>query len=114
MPIQTRDELIRLLSEVWGLSERDRNVMVDTAHFAPEGLSGLYMRPMLQTCTNVEIDGFFRRARSFMDPYGSRNDGQVYYHRRPNGLPPPAGPCEDQQWWSCWVPNNPSRKKGRS
>jgi hypothetical protein len=92
MPIESRDELIRLLGQVRELSERDRNSMIDTANFMPDG------------------SAFFRSAHAFMLSYGDRDDEEVYYHYRETGFDPPADPCEPQEYYSCWVKKNRGRK----
>jgi hypothetical protein len=106
MAIQSREELIGFLADIQGLTESDRDFMVNTAWFLSDGgpLACLYMRPLILKCPLTEIDRFLTRARARMEPYGGDSSGdRVYFHYRPTGLPPPADPCEPQDWFSCWV-----------
>jgi hypothetical protein len=59
--------LVALLSEMGSLNDSDRDVMIDTARFLPNGqIASLYLRIMMQKCSDEEINNFFMGARAFM------------------------------------------------
>ena len=101
MAIESPGQLMMLLRDLTSLSNIERLATYETAGFANGMLVRLYMRYIVEKCSDTEIVGFFNSARAYMPPYGGYQDGdRVYFHYYNTGQRPP---CEKLLYWSCWV-----------
>jgi hypothetical protein len=104
MAINSPEHLTALLNDLYSLSSIERRATFDTAGFAEGRLVRLYMRYIVEKCSEGEIRGFFQGANVYMWPYGGDpNGGRVYFHYYETGQRPP---CERLPYWSCWVDAN--------